>query len=134
MEVYESPETLSFVVEVSEGDIVSIPALYYHPVFFAFQFEGDTMIHFIVHGKQDTVGVMVADVAKDQKLTGWNMESDETLDAVARDDIPLSHKIAMKHTSAGEKVIKYNVPIGNAIGDIPPGRHVHTHNLKSARW
>lgn len=92
------------------------------------------MIHFIVHGKQDTVGVMVADVSKDQKLTGWNMESDETLDTVARDDIPLGHKIAMKHIPAGEKVIKYNVPIGNAIGDIPPGRHVHTHNLKSARW
>jgi mannose-6-phosphate isomerase-like protein (cupin superfamily) len=33
MEVYESPETLSFVVEVGEGDIVSIPMLNYHPVF-----------------------------------------------------------------------------------------------------
>lgn len=33
MEVYESPETLSFVVQVGEGDIVSIPVLNYHPVF-----------------------------------------------------------------------------------------------------
>jgi len=33
MEVYEAPESLSFVVEVSEGDIVSIPRLNYHPVF-----------------------------------------------------------------------------------------------------
>jgi len=33
MEVYESPETLSFVVEVREGDLVSIPVLNYHPVF-----------------------------------------------------------------------------------------------------
>ncbi len=33
MEVYESPETLSFVHEVREGDIVSIPVLNYHPVF-----------------------------------------------------------------------------------------------------
>jgi len=33
MEVYESPETLSFVHSVSEGDIVTIPFLNYHPVF-----------------------------------------------------------------------------------------------------
>jgi mannose-6-phosphate isomerase-like protein (cupin superfamily) len=33
MEVYESPETLSFVKEVSEGDMVTIPFLNYHPVF-----------------------------------------------------------------------------------------------------
>jgi mannose-6-phosphate isomerase-like protein (cupin superfamily) len=33
MEVYESPETLSFVHSVSEGDIVTIPRLNYHPVF-----------------------------------------------------------------------------------------------------
>lgn len=33
MEVYESPETLTFVHPVSAGDIVTIPFLNYHPVF-----------------------------------------------------------------------------------------------------
>ena len=33
MEVYESPETLSFVHNVNEGDLVTIPFLNYHPVF-----------------------------------------------------------------------------------------------------
>ncbi|MBM3748343.1 MAG: 5-deoxy-glucuronate isomerase [Acidobacteria bacterium] len=33
MEVYESPETLSFVHNVEEGDLVTIPVLNYHPVF-----------------------------------------------------------------------------------------------------
>ena len=33
MEVYESPERLSFVHSVGEGDIVTIPMLNYHPVF-----------------------------------------------------------------------------------------------------
>ena len=33
MEVYESPETLSFVHDVEEGDLVTIPMLNYHPVF-----------------------------------------------------------------------------------------------------
>ena len=33
MEVYESPETLSFVHSVQQGDAVTIPYLNYHPVF-----------------------------------------------------------------------------------------------------
>lgn len=33
MEVYESPETLSFVHSVNRGDMVTIPYLNYHPVF-----------------------------------------------------------------------------------------------------
>ncbi len=33
MEVYETPEKLSFVHEVNEGDLVTIPMLNYHPVF-----------------------------------------------------------------------------------------------------
>ena len=33
MEVYETPETLSFVHSVGEGDLVTIPMLNYHPVF-----------------------------------------------------------------------------------------------------
>jgi mannose-6-phosphate isomerase-like protein (cupin superfamily) len=33
MEVYESPETTSFVQSVEEGDLVTIPMLNYHPVF-----------------------------------------------------------------------------------------------------
>jgi mannose-6-phosphate isomerase-like protein (cupin superfamily) len=33
MEVYESPEKMCFVASVSEGDMVTIPILNYHPVF-----------------------------------------------------------------------------------------------------
>lgn len=33
MEVYESPEKMSFVTSVNEGDMVTIPMLNYHPVF-----------------------------------------------------------------------------------------------------
>ncbi len=92
------------------------------------------MIHFIAHGKHDNVGVVVTDVAKAQRLTGWNMETDETLEATARAVIPLGHKIALAAIPSGAKIVKYNMPIGNATQDIAPGDHVHTHNLKSARW
>ncbi len=92
------------------------------------------MIHFIAHGKDDNVGVAVVDLESGQQATGWNMETDETLQALARQPVPLGHKIALARIGAGEKVIKYNVPIGNAAQEITEGAHVHTHNLKTARW
>jgi mannose-6-phosphate isomerase-like protein (cupin superfamily) len=42
MEVYESPEELSFVHSVNAGDMVTIPYLNYHPVF-----SQDVPLHFI---------------------------------------------------------------------------------------
>jgi len=92
------------------------------------------MIQFIAHGKQDNVAVMVTDVRKDERLTGWNMETDETLEATAVQDIPLGHKIALAPVAKGARVIKYNVPIGSATEDISVGQHVHTHCLRTARW
>ena len=92
------------------------------------------MVHYIVHGKNDTVGVMAADVTKGQKLTGWNMEEDSTLHLKAEQDIPLGHKIALVNMARGEKVIKYGEAIGNASKAIKKGQHVHTQNLKTARW
>jgi altronate dehydratase small subunit len=45
--------------------------------------------------------------------------------------LPLGHKVAARDIAAGEKIIKYGVPIGSATQAIPAGAHVHTHNLKS---
>ena len=45
--------------------------------------------------------------------------------------IPLGHKIARRKIAPGEKVIKYGASIGSAIAAIPPGAHVHSHNVKS---
>ena len=39
------------------------------------------------------------------------------------------HKYALRDIRAGEKVIKYGMPIGKASADIKKGEHVHTHNL-----
>nr|WP_315989420.1 SAF domain-containing protein [Desulforamulus aquiferis] len=36
--------------------------------------------------------------------------------------------------AAGERVIKYHVPIGKTVQAIKVGEHVHTHNLKTERW
>ena len=92
------------------------------------------MIGFIVHAKQDQVGVAVKDIAKGEKLEGWCMEDDSTLSAIANKEIPLGHKIAIVAVAQGQPVIKYGMPIGNATSNIAVGDHVHTHNLKTTRW
>ena len=42
--------------------------------------------HFLVHDKSDTVGVIVVEnVQAGQDLTGWIMETDETITVKAKD-------------------------------------------------
>ena len=92
------------------------------------------MIHYIVHGKGDTVGVMTVDVTKGQTLRGWNMATDKTLRAKAAQDIPLGHKIALVDVLKGREIVKYDVSIGRASRNIKMGQHVHIQNLKTGRW
>jgi len=92
------------------------------------------MIHFIVHGKDDTVGVMTVDVKKGQQLQGWNMAIDKTVRAKADQPIPLGHKIALVDIPKGDEIRKYDASIGKATRAIKKGQHVHTKNLKTDRW
>jgi altronate hydrolase len=50
--------------------------------------------------------------------------------APARRAIPRGHKIAVAGIGQGEPVRKYNQIIGFATKPIPPGDHVHTHNVE----
>ena len=91
--------------------------------------------HFIVHDKTDSVGVVVTeDVRPGEDLTGWVMETDETVALTSVERVPLGHKIALKDIKAGDAVIKYGNDVGRAIADIGEGCHVHVHNLKTKRW
>jgi (2R)-sulfolactate sulfo-lyase subunit alpha len=91
--------------------------------------------HFIVHDKKDTVGVIVVeDVKPDMNLTGWIMETDETIRLKAKDAIPLGHKVALKDMAPGDTVIKYGVDIGKVVQPIKTGQHAHVHNIKTKRW
>ncbi|MBR1417960.1 MAG: altronate dehydratase [Synergistaceae bacterium] len=47
------------------------------------------------------------------------------------EDIKMGHKIALRDIKAGEPVIKYGFPIGEAKSDIAKGGHVHTENLRT---
>ena len=44
------------------------------------------------------------------------------------EQISSGHKIATELIQKGSVIRKYNQVIGNALNDIHPGNHVHTHN------
>jgi (2R)-sulfolactate sulfo-lyase subunit alpha len=91
--------------------------------------------HFIVHDKADSVGVVVVeDVLAENDVTGWIMETDETIQLKSLDAVPLGHKIALRDLKAGDTVLKYGHDVGRMVADVAKGRHVHVHNLKTKRW
>lgn len=90
---------------------------------------------FVVHHPADSVGVVVVDrVAPGQRLTGWIMEGDQTIELAAADEVPLGHKLALRAIGADETVVKYGEDIGRTIAPVGIGGHVHVHNLKTKRW
>ena len=45
--------------------------------------------------------------------------------------VELGHKVAARPIAAGERVLRYGMPIGSAVTAISAGAWVHTHNLAS---
>jgi (2R)-sulfolactate sulfo-lyase subunit alpha len=93
------------------------------------------MIHFLVHDENDSCGVVVVEGIKaGEKLTGWIMDQDKTIEIKVTQDIPIGHKLATKALAEGDTVIKYGVDIGRVVAPIPVGAHLHVHNVKTKRW
>lgn len=80
---------------------------------------------FIVMDAADTVGVARARVA-----AGTVIDVDGVRVTLAV-DIPTGHKVARRAIAAGERILRWNAPIGSATADIPVCGHVHLHNMKS---
>ena len=93
------------------------------------------MIHFVVHREGDDVGTVVVEGVKvGETLKGWIMEEDKDVSVVAKDEIPIGHKIALRDFRSGDTVIKYGVDIGKVVQPIQKGEHAHVHNIKTKRW
>ena len=91
--------------------------------------------HFLVHEKNDSVGVVVVEgVKKRQMLTGWVMQGNKTIKMKCLHAIPIGHKIALSAVKTGDTIIKYGHDIGKCVAAIKKGGHVHTQNLKTKRW
>jgi altronate hydrolase len=80
------------------------------------------MKHLLKIDASDNVAVALRPIARGEGLDGMS----------ALDDVPAGHKVALKAIRREEPVLKYGYTIGLAKEDIPPGRHVHTHNVVSA--
>ncbi|HXK27819.1 MAG TPA: UxaA family hydrolase [Candidatus Binatia bacterium] len=89
---------------------------------------------FLVHAKEDDVGVAVENIRAGEVAEGVCLEDESTVTVKASQDIPLGHKIALTSLAEGAAVKEYGELIGKAVATIKPGEHVHVHNLKSARW
>jgi altronate dehydratase len=74
---------------------------------------------------EDNVGVALEDIPQ-----GLEARLSDGLVCKAVQDIPYSHKVALRDIEAGEPIRKYGEEIGYAREDIPAGSWVHTHNLE----
>lgn len=89
---------------------------------------------FLVHTKQDFVGVAVDDIIEGEEVEGVFMDDGGKIAIKSKSTVPLGHKIALIDIKKGQKVIEYGAQIGVATQDIAKGSHVHVHNIKSLRW
>jgi (2R)-sulfolactate sulfo-lyase subunit alpha len=93
------------------------------------------MIHFVLHDARDTVAVVVTEGVKaGMELQGWIMDEDRMVNLVARQDIPIGHKVALKDMAPGDTVLKYGIDMGKVVGPIKAGEHAHVQNIKTKRW
>ena len=77
----------------------------------------------IIH-PADNVAVALTDIG-----SGDTVQLPEAGEFAARDDIPFSHKIALRDFTRGEEIIKYGEVIGQAQENIARGHWIHSHNL-----
>jgi len=82
----------------------------------------------IIHPR-DNVGVALRAIGKGEPVLagGQNLFS-------ALEEIPASHKIAIRNIEAHEEIIKYGEPVAVSTQPIEKGQWVHTHNLESGIW
>lgn len=79
--------------------------------------------------KQDNVATLLQDAVKFERIVVRGAGSGITLSAI--ESIRAGHKVAQQPIAAGERVIKYGFPIGEATREILPGEWVHLHNCRS---
>ena len=79
----------------------------------------------------DNVATVLRAVSAGEQLA--IRRGEQTSIIVARDAVPLCHKISLAEIPAGATVTKYGEPIGAASCPIAAGAHVHVHNMISLR-
>ncbi|GGB54536.1 hypothetical protein GCM10011409_35180 [Lentibacillus populi] len=89
---------------------------------------------FLIHNKEDHVGVATTPIEEDEQVIGVYMEDNSEVNIRANKAIPLGHKISLVELDAEQPIIKYGIQIGITTCALHVGDYVHTHNIKTARW
>jgi hypothetical protein len=85
-----------------------------------------TTVNTVVLAAADNVGIALQDIDKNEtaQSTGGAL-------IVAREAIPLGHKVALGEIKAGSPIVRFGVPVGLATTSIAAGQLVHVHNVRS---
>lgn len=83
--------------------------------------------------EKDNVATVTGKAVEGEALEILSPDGAVILQTKTSEELPFGHKIAIKNIGAGVSVIKYGEVIGAASQDIPAGRWVHTHNVRSVR-
>jgi altronate dehydratase small subunit len=79
--------------------------------------------------KEDNVATLLQDAVDFEPIVVRGAGGGITLSTI--ESIRAGHKVALQPIAAGERVIKYGFPIGEATHEIRPGEWVHLHNCRS---
>jgi (2R)-sulfolactate sulfo-lyase subunit alpha len=94
-----------------------------------------SVVHMLVHDRRDNVGVVVIEgLEAGTEMLCVVTEDDSDFRMVARQAVPIGHKVALEDLQEGATVIKYGQDIGRMVAAAGRGEHVHVHNLKTKRW
>jgi altronate hydrolase len=80
----------------------------------------------------DNVVTLLGDLAEGESVAAGL--DDCPADVRLLEDVRFGHKVAIRRIAKGEDIVKYGMPIGQALADIEPGAWVHVHNCRSARY
>jgi (2R)-sulfolactate sulfo-lyase subunit alpha len=89
---------------------------------------------FLIHNKEDNVGVAIVDIKASSIVKGLIIETQESIELKALTDVPWGHKIALANLEPDDTVIKYGHDIGRTISKIRKGEYIHIHNVKTKKW
>ena len=80
----------------------------------------------------DDVATALTDLRQGESVTA--ALADRSVDVVLGEDIQFGHKYALRDIAQGEDILKYGLPIGQALQNIGAGSWVHVHNCRSERF
>lgn len=80
----------------------------------------------------DDVATAIAELPANESVTV--SLDDRSVEVVLAEEIQFGHKFALRDIAQGEPILKYGLPIGNALTDIRAGEWVHVHNCRSEHF